>query len=177
MGVWKLAVEICLPIPFVLLVLLTLPLGRKFHRGVLNLVDKTLGLNFVGTFKLLHVMLAITGAALLASIKATSDISTRKDKNGEDLSPNIAAGQLAKRWRAERNFWISFICFTLWCLLVRFYAILLDKARMEDEYRLLKAQVTGGPPPSAPTRPTPVAAAPASNASVSSASAGTKKAA
>ncbi len=30
-------------------------------------------------------------------------------------------GLLARRWRAERNFWLSFFCFTLWCLLAAFY--------------------------------------------------------
>ena len=31
-----------------------------------------------------------------------------------DVSPNVAYGNLGKKWRAERNFWISFMCFFLW---------------------------------------------------------------
>ena len=29
-------------------------------------------------------------------------------------TPNLLSNNLGKRWRAERNFWISFLCFTLW---------------------------------------------------------------
>ena len=29
-------------------------------------------------------------------------------------TPNLLSQNLGKRWRAERNFWISFLCFTLW---------------------------------------------------------------
>ena len=32
----------------------------------------------------------------------------------ESDSPLIQAGSMGKKWRSERNFWIAFICFTLW---------------------------------------------------------------
>ena len=45
-GGWKLLVDICLPVPFVLLVLLTLPAPKAFNRSILTLVDRTLGVRF-----------------------------------------------------------------------------------------------------------------------------------
>lgn len=30
------------------------------------------------------------------------------------VTPNVLSANLGKRWRAERNFWIAFITFTLW---------------------------------------------------------------
>jgi hypothetical protein len=145
-GGWKIIVQVCLPVPFVLLILMSLPAPRSFHRGILAVVDKTLGLTFVGTLSLLHVMLAVTGTCFLASVKTTHDLlQTKPDDN--DASPNVIAGHLGKRWRAERNFWISFICFTLWCLLARFFQIMKQKVRVEDELYGYKSGK------SVPTRP------------------------
>ena len=45
-GGWGLLVELCLPVPFVLLILLTAPAPRSFNRTVLTLVDRTLGVRF-----------------------------------------------------------------------------------------------------------------------------------
>ena len=36
------------------------------------------------------------------------------DRQNTEVSPNVAFSQLGKKWRAERNFWISFMCFFLW---------------------------------------------------------------
>jgi hypothetical protein len=151
MGGWKLIVEVCLPIPFVLIILLTIPSPRVFHRGVMSVVDKTLGLTFVGTLSLLHIMLIVTGVSFLASIKTTSDLLAAKPVEA-DASPNVIAGHLGKRWRAERNFWISFICFTLWCLLARFYQIMKAHAKVEDELRTYKIRGSDAMP-TIPTKP------------------------
>ena len=48
-GGWGLLVELCLPVPFVLLILLTVPAPRSFNRTVLTLVDRTLGVRFGAT--------------------------------------------------------------------------------------------------------------------------------
>eukprot|EP00884_Botryococcus_braunii_P004797 jgi/Botrbrau1/14318/Bobra.0287s0011.1 len=141
MGMWKLLVEVALPIPFVLLVLLCVPAPRWFRRGVLNLVDKTLGLTVVGVTSLLHVMLVISGAALLGTARDTLNYSKNKIDPAE-VSPNIAAANLSKRWRSERNFWISFITFTLWCLLARVYRILRHQVKLEDQLDKVLARPT-----------------------------------
>ncbi|KAK9843980.1 hypothetical protein WJX81_000918 [Elliptochloris bilobata] len=152
-GGWKLIVEVCLPIPFVLLILLSLPAHRVFHRGVLHVVDKTLGLRVVGALSLLHFMLIVTGAALAATIKTTHTLSLLRMDPAQQ-TPNLLSQNLGKRWRAERNFWISFLCFTLWCLLARVYQILKAKVALEDELASLK-RVSAGPsaPAATPSRP------------------------
>lgn len=145
MGAWKLIIELFLPIPLILLTLLCIPAPRKFHRGVLKLVDRTLGVSFINNqFSLLHVALIITGTAFLGTIHETQRLS-RERSIIDNITPNVAAGNLGKKWRAERNFWISFICFVLWCLLARIYQLLLVKTAAEDELRALRSGTTGRP--------------------------------
>jgi len=136
-GGWKIVVEVCLPVPIILLVLMCLPAPRTFHRAVLAIVDRTLGLTFVGSLSLLHIMLGVTGTCFLASIRTSTTVLSTKPLTDE-ASPNVIAGHMGKRWRAERNFWISFICFFLWCLLARFFQIMKAQARIEDEARYLR---------------------------------------
>lgn len=150
-GGWGLLVELCLPVPFVLLILLTVPAPRSFNRTVLTLVDRTLGVRFVGTFSLLHIMLVVTGAAFLATIRATMGVSKeRRGVTGGEETPGMIASHLAKKWRNERNFWISFICFVLWCLLARLHKIMVDKAQLEDRIRALSGPGAATKPASSP---------------------------
>ncbi|DBA99502.1 TPA: hypothetical protein ACH3X3_012089 [Trebouxia sp. C0006] len=142
MGTWGIFMNICLPIPFVLLVLLCAPAPRKFHRAMLQVVDKTLGVSFFNNqLSLLHFMLVITGVAFLTTLQTTQKLAKDRGFNvgPESDSPLIQAGSMGKKWRSERNFWIAFICFTLWCLLARFFKILLNKARIEDELANVKS--------------------------------------
>ncbi len=79
-----------------LLILLTIPAPRSFRRGVLVLVQRTFELNLAGTFKLLHVMLVITGCALVATARAT--LFMENGSNISMLPPNVQTGVLAKKW-------------------------------------------------------------------------------
>lgn len=156
MSLWKIVVEICLPIPIVLLALLCFPAPRVFHRGVLKVVDSTLGINLVGNvLSLLHFMLVVSGAALLATIRTTYQLKDQK-LDPSSVTPNVLSANLGKRWRAERNFWIAFITFTLWCLLARFYQILKHKAEVEDALARLRGDAPAKSSGPAPTKPEPV---------------------
>ena len=48
-----------------------------------------------------------------ATMRTTYELSKEK-LHGDAVTPNVLSAHLGKRWRAERNFWISFITFTLW---------------------------------------------------------------
>lgn len=48
-----------------------------------------------------------------ATIKTTHTLSLLRMDPAQQ-TPNLLSNNLGKRWRAERNFWISFLCFTLW---------------------------------------------------------------
>ena len=51
-----------------------------------------------------------------ATLQTTQKLAKERGFNigPEADSPMIQAGSLGKKWRSERNFWIAFICFTLW---------------------------------------------------------------
>ena len=48
-----------------------------------------------------------------ATMKATYELS-REHVAKATMTPNVLSSYHGKRWRAERNFWISFFAFTLW---------------------------------------------------------------
>ncbi len=48
-----------------------------------------------------------------ATIRTTHALSLLRMDPAQQ-TPNLLSLNLGKRWRAERNFWISFLCFTLW---------------------------------------------------------------
>lgn len=48
-----------------------------------------------------------------ATMRSTHQLSETK-LDASTMTPNVLSANLGKRWRAERNFWISFITFTLW---------------------------------------------------------------
>ena len=51
-----------------------------------------------------------------ATLQTTQKLAKDRGFNvgPESDSPLIQAGSMGKKWRSERNFWIAFICFTLW---------------------------------------------------------------
>ncbi|KAK9812212.1 hypothetical protein WJX73_004385 [Symbiochloris irregularis] len=146
MSAWKIIINVFLPPPLILTILLLTPAPRNLHRSVLTFVDYSLGIRFVGLLSVLHFALLVTGAAFLNTMRETYFLDT-KDRRADDVSPNVAFSQLGKKWRAERNFWISFLCFFLWLLLWRLYGLLKTHAKLED-------QIVPGGRPSPATRPT-----------------------
>ena len=135
MGAWKVFVECTLPPPILLLTLLVLPSPAKaFTRLVLRFVDRTLALPVIGTFQLLHVMIALSGAAAVGSVRDAAAAAKHKGSGLElSLSASAAASYSAKRWRAERNAWIAAFSLAAWCLLARVYSLARRLADLEDE--------------------------------------------
>jgi len=56
-----------------------------------------------------------------ATIRTTHALSLLRMDPAQQ-TPNLLSLNLGKRWRAERNFWISFLCFTLWWCAARLRA-------------------------------------------------------
>ncbi len=63
---------------------------------------------------LAHLLMAIlTTRCVAATIRTTYQLKDQK-LDPSSVTPNVLSANLGKRWRAERNFWIAFITFTLW---------------------------------------------------------------
>mmetsp|Transcript_13487 Transcript_13487/g.34607 ORF Transcript_13487/g.34607 Transcript_13487/m.34607 type:complete len:187 (-) Transcript_13487:258-818(-) len=134
MSQWKLIIEICLPIPVVLLALLCMPAPAPFRRAVLYFTNRVMSFSLVGGYRLIHVMMTVTGAALIATTHYTWSMAQRvRDQLDEAgaVSPNVKLGILGPKWRQERNFWIAVLCFTAWLTLYRLYHLLLRKEELE----------------------------------------------
>mmetsp|Transcript_6551 Transcript_6551/g.11818 ORF Transcript_6551/g.11818 Transcript_6551/m.11818 type:complete len:185 (-) Transcript_6551:1354-1908(-) len=146
MSQWKLIIEICLPIPCVLLALLFLPAPSRLRRAVLYFTNSVMSFSLLGGYRLIHVMLTITGAALLATTHSTWSMSQRVSdqlREAGAVSPNVKLGILGPKWRQERNFWIAILCFAAWITLYRLYHILLRK---EDLERIVEGRQSGSGP-------------------------------
>ena len=54
-------------------------------------------------------------SCVAATTRTTFLLYSHKEAGeSKDLTPNQQLGNLARKWRAERNFWIAFFTFTLW---------------------------------------------------------------
>lgn len=135
MGAWKVFVELALPPPLILLTLLLLPSpSRAWTRFLLRTVDRTLGLTVLGTLQLVHVMIALSGAAALGSVRDAAAAARTKGSSFEiSLSASATVSAAAKRWRSERNAWVSSFALVVWCILARVYALSKRLADLEEE--------------------------------------------
>lgn len=142
MGTWALIVDAVLPVPIVFICLLLAPAPRWFTRGVLRLTEKTLGLEFFHTFRLLHVMLLVSSIAFLSSCRTTAALYSARPLENDPLmgAPNMLAEARGRRWRAERNFWLSALTFFSWCVLARLYVVVRRLAQLNDRVSDLEAK-------------------------------------
>ncbi|GAB4820959.1 hypothetical protein N2152v2_008005 [Parachlorella kessleri] len=178
---WRFVAYYALPIPMILLVLLNIPAPRVFRRGVLQFVERVFGLRMVGAFQLLHVMLFLTGMALVSSLRVLHNLR-QQEVGAVWPTANSELTHLSRRWRAERNTWIAAFAFTMWCVLSAFYREAVRRIKLEERLEALQGTPAGGPTPgprrarpepAAGVREEPVKVAPASNGPTSTGPAST----
>lgn len=83
-------------------------------------------------------MLVVTGFVFIAT---TSTMLHHSAPITETLTPNQKMGLLGTKWRAERNFWISFMSFLMWWLLSCFYRLAHHKLEVEEHNSKLRVEV------------------------------------
>uniref|UniRef100_A0A7S0WTB4 BAP29/BAP31 transmembrane domain-containing protein n=1 Tax=Chlamydomonas leiostraca TaxID=1034604 RepID=A0A7S0WTB4_9CHLO len=139
MSAWKLVVNFAIPPALVLTVLLILPTPLVVKKALLVFTRKVLFLNVIGDYKLVHMMMALTGSALAASSVHTYRLG--QEALSTTLTPNQRVGILARKWREERNFWIAVLSFLLWSFLWRFYKLMIDHLELKAKVKTLEAQI------------------------------------
>lgn len=108
---------------------------RPVKRRVVVLVAKVFDVPLLGVFKLLHVMLVMLGLALVSAGRTLQQLQqqqSRMEHAAPGGSPVYDAVKLNKRWRAERNLWLSAFAFTMWTVLAIFYREMVRRLRVED---------------------------------------------
>ncbi|KAL4457558.1 hypothetical protein ABPG75_012423 [Micractinium tetrahymenae] len=131
--IWGIVANWLVPIPLGLFLLTSLPLPRNVRRGTLIFTQRVFDVPIMGAFKLLHVMLWLTAVAFLSSARQVHLFHQQKE-GVSFATPNAEISFLSKRWRAERNLWLSAFAFSAWAFLAAFYREAVR--RLEAEARL-----------------------------------------
>lgn len=132
-SIWSIVAYYLLPVPLVLFGLLSLPLPKSLRRGILFFVHRIFDLPVLGVFKLLHVALGLTGLVLLASMRQVSIIH-QLEQVAVFATPNVEIGHLSKRWRAERNVWMSAFTFASWLMLSALAREAVARLQLQDRW-------------------------------------------
>lgn len=111
---------------------------RNLKKSVVGLVARVFEFPVLGgVLKLLHLMLITLGIALVSSVRTITRL--QEQQLAVELSSNSHANpmmydalRLNKRWRAERNLWLSAFAFTMWTVLAIFYREMARRLRIED---------------------------------------------
>lgn len=170
MTVWKVVVNFLLPPPLILTILLLVPTPRVVQKGLLSFAKHVLFFQVAGGFKLVQMMILLSGLMLLGAAVHTHQLRHAAGYHHElDMKgPKQQVAIRAAIWREERNFWISVLTFLLWGLLYRINALMLEHVNLKDKVRSLEEMLRetsseplkGVPPtkfeePSAPDVPEP----------------------
>jgi len=117
---------------------------RPFRRGVHGFVSRVFDLPIVGVFRTLHVMLFFLGITFGGALSVVRNLRTQKDMMDDSayVTPNYEVAYLSKRWRAERNVWLSAFAFTSWAVLAAFYREMGRRLRLEE--RLVDYEMSAG---------------------------------
>merc|ERR1712146_452890 len=124
------------PLPMVFLVLLSLPLPERFRYSVrrilLRFLDSILFLRIGFNDHSMSVIVFIIIVALIGfmlSIQETWNLHALELKKEITWDKDAVKG---KRWRAERNFWISLLGLLLWIILYRVRGLLKEADRLNE---------------------------------------------
>lgn len=139
---WMLFLFSVFTIPMAFLCLLSLPLPptyrRKIRHGILAALNRLTMLRFEYAGAAISLIAVIVIIAFLGLVFSAQDsINTRKQES-QALFFAEKKELRCKRWRAERNFWISVMGCVLWVVLIRIQTLLQDAGPMEE--KLLTAQ-------------------------------------
>ena len=86
----------------------------------------------IGVFKTLHVMLFALGLALASALRTLQQLQQSHLTATPFATPNYEIPHLSKRWRAERNLWLSAFAFTMWAVLAAFFREMGRRLRLEE---------------------------------------------
>merc|ERR1711874_243465 len=113
-GGWQIVVFYMLPFPLALVALLVAPLPASMKKPTIKLVDWLLDvrLNEIPIVTVAIIVSAVLFVGLCFETAKPSSVP-------EHLTPNQVLSIRARRWRAERNFWISALVLLLWLMLYR----------------------------------------------------------
>lgn len=107
-------------------------------KGILIFIQRIFKFPVIGqSFKFLHVVIVFLGLAVASAYRSLHIILEKCEEVGPQ--PLVATGPthelnlLSKRWRAERNLWISAFAFSAWCTLAAFFKEAATRLSLEEK--------------------------------------------
>ncbi len=132
------------PIPLAFLVLISLPFPAayrsKIRKGVVDAVNRLAFLKFEAGGVSVSLIAITIIMALLGLGFSLNDSLTARRQESEALFFAEKKELRCKRWRAERNVWLSVLACTLWVVLIRVQTLLQDVGPMEDQLKLAEEE-------------------------------------
>ena len=124
MGLWAFLVNCLLPLPLVMLLLLSIPLPQKYSKVlstyIIKFVDILIFSKLFGTGFNIYQIATISSFVLFFITSFETFAINRYEKGSSGMfDPLRDEKTKCERWRFERNFWISFFSFTSWLVLFR----------------------------------------------------------
>lgn len=136
-------VNFLLPPPLILMVLLVVPFPITVRKRILKFTSDLLSFPVFGGMKLVHFALILAGIPLIDSTVRTMQSAVAVQEK-TDAGHQLAYNQmLGKKWREERNFWLTAMAFTLWCMLTVIHATVSTLVKLEEQNEELRRENDG----------------------------------
>jgi len=140
---WSIYLALWLPLPLISVVLLT-TFGRwcPIHRACRSVNGMKIRIGSNGRH--LSLRAVCFGLSILVfgmTTRSSMDAQASADEMPLDVSSDVRSQILSRKWRAERNFWISALILTLWYVLGGLLRLLEENANLRSLLEEVK-QVT-----------------------------------
>ena len=141
---WQWFLYTMLPLPLTLLFLMTFPGAQWVRRTVLRSTASIMSTRVSlgsSSFRLVYAFVFVVSVVFLSGTATCLRLQNEKDIADESLmSPAQRMQVLARRWRADRNWWISLFALVMWYLLARVAALCTKLHRLEEAQKAEKAK-------------------------------------
>jgi len=147
MMTWGHMIWIFFPIPLFCLVLLSMPLPQKLEKFGINLVGKIFFTRVTVGALYIRLVYVFIGASLFIFGMASRTISMGFGSAHVPCSGNVCpyhTGETiwyrkSRRFRAERNFWLSLFTLVLWLLVLNIYALKKKIVRLKGDLKTISS--------------------------------------
>jgi hypothetical protein len=135
-GIWGSLLYILFPIPLALVILLSIPLPEFCRSFLRNVAVKISNVVFwklpIPGISVSIFIVGMTASTFLFGIESMETINLQRRP---DTLAVTVADRNCRRWRAERNFWISVLSVIAWLMLWRLRNYVSENERLKKELR------------------------------------------
>jgi len=130
---WSIYLSLWLPIPLISVILLT-TFGQwgPVVRACSNVNGMRVRIGSKNHMSLRAICFAVAFLVFGLTTRSSIDAQIFAAGMATDVSPNVRVSILSKKWRAERNFWISALILALWYVLGGLLRLRVENAELRS---------------------------------------------